>query len=195
MNTCVCCGAIIPEGTQVCWKCSRSYRKITYKTNILKTLARNPTGFRRRVVHGFHTAMGGQMMNHDYDYDFSTCIELKRVPKNIWDCDIDKLKNAESIFLESCETMSRFMSTQYFELTANKCKDESLCDAVKRQKEYWSKDIPDAMRELISTLMEYSGSEPKQNQQLFMLNLPKYFCKDPTKFFNCLVSHLFHLIF
>lgn len=36
MNTCVCCGAIIPEGTQICWKCSRSYRKIAYKTNILR---------------------------------------------------------------------------------------------------------------------------------------------------------------
>jgi hypothetical protein len=120
----------------------------------------------------------------DYDYVFSTCIELKRVPKNIWDCDIDKLKNAESIFLESCETISRFVSTQYVELIANKCEDESLCGAVKRQKEYWSKDIPDAMRELISVLMEYLSSEPKQNKQLFMLNLSKYFCKDPIKFFQ-----------
>ena len=124
------------------------------------------------------------MMNHDYDYDFSTCIELERVPKNIWDCDIDKLKNAESIFLESCETISRFMSTQYFELTESKCTDESLCNAVKRQKEYWSKDIPDAMRELISALMKYLSLEPKQNKRLSMLNLSKYFCKDPIKFFQ-----------
>lgn len=120
----------------------------------------------------------------DYDYDFSTCIELKRVPKNIWDCDIDKLKNAESTFLESCETILSFISTQYFELIASECKDKSLCDAVKRQKEYWSKDIPDTMRELISALMEYLSSEPKQNKRLFMLNLPKYFCKDPIKFFQ-----------
>jgi hypothetical protein len=120
----------------------------------------------------------------DYDYVFSTCIELKRVPKNIWDCDIDKLKNAESIFLESCEKIFRFISTQYCELIASECKDKSLCDAVKRQKEYWLKDIPDAMRELISVLMEYLSSEPKQNKRLFMLNLPKDFCKDPIKSFQ-----------
>lgn len=118
----------------------------------------------------------------NYDYDFSTYVELKIVPKNIWDCDIDKLKNAESIFLESCKTISEFLIIQHSELIVSKCKDESLCDAVKRQKEYWSKDIPDAMRELVSTLMEYLSSEPKQNKRLFMLNLLKCFCKDPITF-------------
>ena len=124
-------------------------------------------------------------MNHDYDYDFSTCIELKRVPKNIWDCDIDKLKNAESIFLESCETISRFMSTR-IELIARGCKDESdvIYDAIKRQRVYWSEDIPDAMRELTSTLIKYLRAEPKQNKRLFMLNLSKDFYKDPIKFFS-----------
>ena len=76
------------------------------------------------------------------------------------------------------------MSTQYLELTASKCEDESLCDAVERQKEYWSKDIPNAMRELISALMEYLSSEPKQNKRLFILNLSECFCKDPSKFFQ-----------
>jgi hypothetical protein len=121
----------------------------------------------------------------DYDYVFSTCIELKRVPKNIWDCDIDKLKNAESIFLESCKTISRFMSTQY-ELIVSRRKDESdvIYDAIKRQRVYWSEDIPNDVRELTSTLIKYLRAEPKQNKRLFMLNLPKDFCKDPIKSFQ-----------
>lgn len=125
------------------------------------------------------------MMNHDYDYDFSTCIELKRVPKNIWNCDIDKLKNAESIFLESCETISRFMSTQY-ELIVSGCKDESdvIYNAIKRQRVYWSEDIPNGVRELTSTLMKYLNLEPKQNKQAFAFNLSKDFCEDPMKFFQ-----------
>jgi predicted nucleic acid-binding Zn ribbon protein len=31
MNTCVCCGAPIPEGTQVCPRCSKSFIKIEYR--------------------------------------------------------------------------------------------------------------------------------------------------------------------
>lgn len=124
------------------------------------------------------------MMNHDYDYDFSTCMELKRVPKNIWDCDIDKLKNAESIFLESCETISRFMSA-HIELIVSGCEEESdvIYNAIKRQRVYWSEDIPNGVRELTSILIKYLRAEPKQNKRLFMLNLSKDFCKDPIKSF------------
>ena len=26
-NTCICCGAVIPEGSQICPKCERGYNK------------------------------------------------------------------------------------------------------------------------------------------------------------------------